>query len=176
MQAAGARRLQRARRGQQVCSAHASMCAPPPHFRLRSIGTDPMDCLLLSGASRTTPFDFLGAAGSRLEHGELHVEGCSVGSRGRVFAREARGWGGWSGQDHLRGAAHPLLSLFRHDLFSVAGCSHHPRGTLNCAIPARAHPVASVCVPRTVSPPRVARTRDTVGPVEALHTPCGALP
>ena len=98
MQAAGARWLQRARRGHQVSSAHASKLhvrpAPPFSAGLRSIGTDPMDCLLLSGASRTTPFDFLGAAGSRLEHGELHVEGCSVGSRGRVFAREGRGWGG----------------------------------------------------------------------------------
>ena len=94
MQAAGARRLQRARRGQQVSSARASPRAPPSHFRLRSIGTDPTDCLLLSGALRTTPFDFSRLLGAVSGRGGLHVEGCSVGSRGRVFAREGRGWGG----------------------------------------------------------------------------------
>ena len=97
MQAAGARRLQRARRGQQVSSAHASPRAPPSHFRLRSIGTDPTDCLLLSGALRTTPFDFsrlLGAVSGR--GGLQHVEGCSVWARGGVFgcARPAGGLGG----------------------------------------------------------------------------------
>ena len=124
MQAAGARRLQRARRGQQVSSAHASPRAPPSHFRLRSIGTDPTDCLLLSGAPRTTPFDFSRLLGAVSGRGGLHVEGCSVGSRGRVFTREARGWGGWSGQDRSGGAEHLILSLFRHHFFSVAGCTH----------------------------------------------------
>ena len=51
------------------------MRAPPPHFWLRSIGTNPpLGCLVLSGATRTTPFDFLAAAGSRLERGGLHVQ------------------------------------------------------------------------------------------------------
>ena len=162
MQAAGARRLQRARRGQQVCSAHASMCAPPPHFRLRSIGTDPMDCLLLSGASRTTPFDFLGAAGSRLEHGELHVEGCSVGSRGRVWVCEARRWGGWSGQDSFCLAPLLFLSLLVHHLFNVAGCTHRLHCTAHCSKISMRVCVSSVCVPRTVSEPQVARVRSHV--------------
>ena len=94
MQAAGARRLQRARRGQQVSSAHASPRAPPPHFRLRSIGTDPTDCLLLSGAPRTTPFHFSSAAGSRLEARRAARGGVQCGLEGARF--HARGpWVGW---------------------------------------------------------------------------------
>ena len=73
------------------------------------------------GRPPSTSSRLLGAVSRR---GELHVEGCSVGSRGRVFTREARGWGGWSGQDRSGGAAHLILSLFRHHLFSVAGCLH----------------------------------------------------
>ena len=96
-----------------VSSAHASPRAPPPHFRLR-----PTDCLLLSGAPRTTPFDFSRLLGAVSGRGGLHVEGCSVGSRGRVFTREARGWGGWSGQDRSGGAEHLILSLFRHHFFT----------------------------------------------------------
>ena len=79
------------------------MRAPPTHFRLRSIGTDPTDCLLLSGAPRTIPYDFSRLLGAVSRRGGLHVEGCSVGSRGRICVREVRGWGGWSGQDRSGG-------------------------------------------------------------------------
>ena len=124
MQAAGARRLQRARRGQEVSSAHALPRAPPSHFRLRSIGTDPTDCLLLSGAPRTTPFDFSRLLGAVSGRGGLHVEGGSVGSRGRVWVCEARRWAGWSGRDSFYRAPLLFLSLFLHHWFSVAGCTH----------------------------------------------------
>ena len=124
MQAAGARRLQRARRGQQVSSAHASPRAPPSHFRLRSIGTDPLACFVLSGATRTTPFDFSRLLGAVSGRGGLHVEGCSVGSRGRVWVCEARRWAGWSGRDSFYRAPLLFLSLFLHHWFSVAGCTH----------------------------------------------------
>ena len=144
MQAAGARRLQRARRGQEVSSAHALPRAPPSHFRLRSIGTDPTDCLLLSGAPRTTPFDFSRLLGAVSRRGGLHVEGCSVGLRGRIFTREARGWGGWSGQDRSGGAAHLILSRFRHHFSSVAGCLHRLPGIAYCL-------TTSSCVCVTVS-------------------------
>ena len=163
MQAAGARRLQRARRGQQVSSAHASPRAPPSHFRLRSIGTDPLACFVLSGATRTTPFDFSRLLGAVSGRGGLHVEGCSVGSRGRVFTREARGWGGWSGQDRSGGAAHLILSLFRHHLFSVAGCLPFLPGIAYCLTTSVRMCVSSVCVPRAVSLPQVARARGRVG-------------
>ena len=162
MQAAGARRLQRARRGQQVSSAHASPRAPPSHFRLRSIGTDPTDCLLLSGAPRTTPFDFSRLLGAVSTRGGLHVEGCSVGSRGRIFTREARGWGGWSGQDRSGGAEHLILSLFRHHFFSVAGCTHCLPGIAYCLTTSSCVCVSSVCVPRAVSEPQLARVRSHV--------------
>ena len=99
MQAAGARRLQRARRGQQVSSAHASPRAPPSHFRLRPIGTDPTDCLVLSGAPRTTPFHFFSAAGCRLgarraaRAGVVSwVEGTCLGARGPWVGWVVRAW------------------------------------------------------------------------------------
>ena len=168
---AGARRLQRARRGQQVSSAHASPRAPPSHFRLRSIGTDPTDCLVLSGARRTTPFftsPCTSAAGSvvggcclrarRAARGGVH----SVGSRGRVLAREAHGWAVWPGRNRFLGAAHPRLSRFRHHLFSVAGCLHRLPGIAYCLTTSVRVCVSSVCVPRAVSLPQLARARNHV--------------
>ena len=43
------------------------MCAPPPRLRLRAIGSDSLDCLVLAGASPTTPSDNFSAAGCGLD-------------------------------------------------------------------------------------------------------------
>ena len=92
--------------------------------------------------------------------GELHVEGCCLGSRGRIYVREGRGWGGWSGRDHFSWAAQLILSLSVHGLFSVDVCSHHSRGTQHCSKMRARACVRSVCVPRVVCLPQLARARD----------------
>ena len=85
MQAAGARRLQRARRGHQVSSAHASLRDLSSHFWLRSISTNPLGCFVLSGATRMTSVDFPSASGCCLQRGGLTCRGgVCVGLRARV--------------------------------------------------------------------------------------------
>ena len=55
-------------------------------------------------------------------------------SRGRVFMREARGWGRWSlGSDCFCLAPLLFLSLLVHHLFNVAGCTHRLHCTAQCS-------------------------------------------
>ena len=75
------------------------MCAPPPRLRLRAIGSDSLDCLVLAGASPTTPSDNFSAAGCGLDAqwaagAEVHSGGegrrLHAGSRWGVLSRLAR--------------------------------------------------------------------------------------
>ena len=96
------------------------------------------------------------------QRGRWPRHGAGTGEGGRGWVREARGWAGWSGRDRFYRAPLLFSSLFVHHLFSVAGCLHCLPGIAYCLTTSSCVCVSSVCVPRAVSEPQLARVRSHV--------------